>query len=473
MGHKKSTIEELKELNVKWIHLWITDIHGHIRNISFSVDTLSDDDLETGFGFDGSSIPGYKTIEDSDMIAKPDVSTLKVLPWTNFAHKSAIFITDIYEGFVNKRFEGDPRYVAQRTLEMVKKEGFSKVIMSPEVEFFVFDKVTSPELRLDPMTPEGIYIKLESRETSLESGYYIRLKDGYFQHPPLDKTHEFRMDFANTLLEMGIRASKTHHEVATAGQVEIIIGAADLVTTADNIQVYKYVARNIAHKHGLVATFMPKPLAHDNGSGMHVHQSLWKDNENAFYDPNDKYAELSQIARYYIGGILDHAEALTAIVAPTVNSYKRLTPGFEAPVYICWGRKNRSALIRVPLYKGGPIGRKLRRIEVRFPDPSSNPYLTLSVIVAAGLDGIKRKIDPGDPVDEDVYHLSPQNLKEYNIRQLPGTLIEAVEALESDEVLQRTLGSHIFDQFIEIKKKEWRDYLNYITPWEYLHYFNL
>ena len=218
---------------------------------------------------------------------------------------------------------------------------------------------------------------------------------------------------------------------------------------------------------------MPKPLAHDNGSGMHVHQSLWKDNENAFYDPNDKYAELSQIARYYIGGILDHAEALTAIVAPTVNSYKRLTPGFEAPVYICWGRKNRSALIRVPLYKGGPIGRKLRRIEVRFPDPSSNPYLTLSVIVAAGLDGIKRKIDPGDPVDEDVYHLSPQNLKEYNIRQLPGTLIEAVEALESDEVLQRTLGSHIFDQFIEIKKKEWRDYLNYITPWEYLHYFNL
>ncbi|MGQ4832383.1 MAG: type I glutamate--ammonia ligase [Candidatus Asgardarchaeia archaeon] len=472
--NKAEVLERLRKSGVKWVNIWITDIYGHIRSVSIPFSALESSNLEKGIGFDGSSIPGFKTIEDSDMVAKPDIKTVKIIPWTSGESKSAIFITDIYEGFSGKRFEGDPRFVAQRAVEEAKSVGFSKVIMSPEVEFFVFDKVLPSSMILDSLNPESMLITPESRETKVENGYYIALHDGYFQHPPLDKTHEFRMEFGSTLIEMGIQIHKTHHEVATAGQVEIIMGASDLVTTADNIQVYKFVARNIANKYGLVATFMPKPMSRDSGSGMHVHQSLWaSDEKNAFFDPDDSYAELSQTARYYIGGILEHAEALTAIVAPTVNSYKRLVPGFEAPVYVCWGRKNRSAMVRVPLYMSGSNAQKLKRIETRFPDPSANPYLALSVLLIAGLDGIKKKIDPGDPVDFDVYHLSSEKLRELNIRQLPGTLIEAVEALESDDVIKRALGSHIADKFIEIKKKEWRDYLNYITPWEYLKYFNL
>ncbi len=471
---KISVFEKLRKAKVKWVNIWITDINGHIRSVSIPFLALENSNLEKGIGFDGSSIPGFKTIEDSDMVAKPDINTVKIIPWSDEENKSAIFITDIYEGFSGKRFEGDPRFVAQKAVEAAKQAGFKKAIMSPEVEFFVFDKVVPSSKFFDSLNPESMLITPESRETKVENGYYIPLHDGYFQHPPLDKTHEFRMDFGNTLIEMGIPVHKTHHEVATAGQVEIIMAASDLVTTADNIQIYKFVARNIAYRHGLVATFMPKPISRDNGSGMHIHQSLWSsDDTNAFFDPDDSYAELSQTARYYIGGILEHAEALTAIVAPTVNSYKRLVPGFEAPVYVCWGRKNRSAMVRVPLYLSGSDAQKSKRIETRFPDPLANPYLALGALLTAGLDGIKKKIDPGDPVDSDVYHLPPSKLHELGIRQLPGTLIEAVEALESDNVIKNALGSHIADKFIEIKKKEWREYLNYITPWEYLKYFNL
>jgi len=462
-----NAIEYLRREQVKWVNFWITDINGRIRSFSYPLSNLDERDLEMGMGFDGSSIPSFKSIEESDMVAKPDLKTMKVIPWTMGEYKSAFFITDIYEGYSGERFKGDPRYVAQKAEKILNESGFTAAYMAPEIEFFVFKKIS-------PAVSMGQASAASTNElvSAVNFKHGIKFKDGYFQVPPLDETHEFRMDFANALMYLGIKIGKTHHEVATLGQVEIIMIADTLTNIADKVQVYKFTARNIAEQHGLVATFMPKPIVEDNGSGMHVHQSLWKGDVNVFYDPDDEYAELSQTGRYYIGGILEHAEALAAIVAPTVNSYKRLVPGFEAPVYICWGRKNRSALVRVPLYLKGEVEKRRKRIELRFPDPLCNPYLAFAAMALAGLDGIKKKIDPGDPVDEDVYEFSKKKMRELGIRELPGSLKEALDALESDEVVQRALGSEVLDQFLEVKRKEWIEYSMQVTPWEYTQYFN-
>ncbi len=448
----ENVVEYLQREQVKWINFWITDINGRIRSFSYPLANLDEKDFETGMGFDGSSIPSFKSVEESDMVAKPDIKTMKIIPWTKGDHKSAFFITDVYEGYSGERFKGDPRYVAQRAEKILDEAGFTAAYMAPEIEFFVF--------------------KMAEEVTVTNFRHGIKFKDGYFQIPPLDETHEFRMDFANALMKLGIKIGKTHHEVATLGQVEIIMIADKLTNMADKVQIYKFTARNIADQHGLVATFMPKPIVEDNGSGMHVHQSLWKGDVNVFYDPDDEYAELSQVGRYYIGGILEHAEALAAIVAPTVNSYKRLVPGFEAPVYVCWGRKNRSALVRVPLYLRGEAVKSRKRVEVRFPDPLCNPYLAFAAMALAGLDGIKKKIDPGDPVDEDVYEFSRKKMRELGIRELPGSLKDALDALESDEVVQNAIGKEVLDQFLEVKRKEWIEYSMQVTPWEYTQYFN-
>jgi len=460
-------IEYLRSEQVKWINFWITDINGRIRSFSYPLANLDERDLEMGLGFDGSSIPSFKSVEDSDMVARPDLKTMRIIPWTVGEHKSAFFITDVYEGYEGERFKGDPRYVAQRAEKILNEAGFTAAYMAPEIEFFVFKK-------MNPITGVGQVdaTSMVQRPPLTEFKHGIKFKDGYFQVPPHDETHEFRMDFANALMKLGIKIGKTHHEVATIGQVEIIMIADTLTNMADKVQIYKFTARNVAEQHGLVATFMPKPMVEDNGSGMHVHQSLWKGDVNVFYDPDDEYAELSQIGRYYIGGILEHAEALAAIVAPTVNSYKRLVPGFEAPVYVCWGRKNRSALVRIPLYLKGEVVRGRKRIEVRFPDPLCNPYLAFASMALAGLDGIKRKIDPGDPVDEDVYELSKKKMRELGVRELPGSLNEALDALESDEVVQNALGSEALDQFLEVKRKEWIEYSMQVTSWEYKQYFS-
>jgi glutamine synthetase len=263
-----------------------------------------------------------------------------------------------------------------------------------------------------------------------------------------------------------------HHEVATAGQIEIDFKYGDLVKTADRTLYYKFVAKNVAKKYGLVATFMPKPVYLDNASGMHVHASLWKNEKNAMYDQKDEYAELSQTGRYFIGGLLEHARAITAVSCPTVNSYKRLVPGFEAPIYIMWSRRNRSAMVRVPVYFKGPEFASAKRAELRSADPSCNTYLALSCILMAGLDGIKKKLDPGDPVDEDVYELSAERRRALGIKELPTTLKDALESMKSDEVVHKTLGSHIFDAFIEYKTNDWNQYCLYVTPWEIMKYLD-
>ncbi len=270
----------------------------------------------------------------------------------------------------------------------------------------------------------------------------------------------------------GFTIEKHHHEVATAGQIEIDFRFGELVNTADKTLYYKFVAKNVAKKRGLIATFMPKPVYLDNASGMHVHISLWHDKKNAMYDRNDEYAELSQTGRYFIGGLLEHAKALTAVCCPTVNSYKRLVPGFEAPINIMWSRRNRSALARIPLYYKGPEFASHKRAEYRGVDPSCNSYLAFSCLLMAGLDGVKKKIDPGDPVDEDVFKLTPERRRALGIRELPTTLRDALEEMKSDEVIHSALGSHIFDAFIEYKTNDWNQYCLYVTPWEIMKYLD-
>jgi len=301
----------------------------------------------------------------------------------------------------------------------------------------------------------------------------IRPKEGYFRAPPEDTTVEYRNELVYYLEKLGVTVEYHHHEVATAGQIELNFKPKQLVDVGDAFYLYKFAAKNIAAKHGLIATFMPKPLYLDNASGMHTHQSLWKGEpfkgEPLFADPDDEFM-LSQKARYYIGGLLEHAKALTALCCPTVNSYKRLVPGFEAPIYICWSPRNRSALVRVPVYIKKPSH---IRVEYRCVDPSCNPYLAFTAQLAAGLDGIKKKIEPGDPLMKDVYELSPQEKREYGVGELPTTLRDALDHLASDEVLQKVLGSHIFDAFMSLKVDEWNQYCLYITPWEYMKYFDI
>ena len=424
------------------------------------------------FGFDGSSVAGFTSIEHSDLVLIPDLKTLRILPRRLFEHGVAIVFADVYHECPGERFVGDPRFIAQKTDEEVKKFGFSKVICSPEVEFFIFKRVELTKYVLDIYANCLARAFADSPELlNGEKRVFIRPKHGYMLSPPNDQTYEYRMTLCEILNEVGIRVIKSHHEVATKGQIEICFNPGPILTTADNYQMLRFIAKNLAQKMGYITTFMPKPIPGDNGSGLHFHLSLWKDDQNAFYDENDKYAELSQTARYFIGGILEYAEALTALVAPTINSYKRLIPGYEAPVYICWGRKNRSALIRIPIYERGNPNTK--RIEIRFPDPLINPYLAFSAIIIAGLEGIRREIDPGDPVDFNVYCASKELLKAYNVRQLPRSLDEALEYLEKCELFRNFFGSEVIDKYIELKRKELLGYRMHISAWEYIMYLHM
>ncbi|MHA1505845.1 MAG: type I glutamate--ammonia ligase [Candidatus Asgardarchaeia archaeon] len=455
--------------DIKWVEFWATNILGKVRSVTLPV---KDGNLPEMVGFDGSSL-GFAPINSSDMALIPDVSTLKVLPWSSKEHLSAMVICDIYEAVGSSRFPGDPRYVSSVVEEEVKKAGFSKALIAPEMEFFVFDGIRKLGGSINVFGKKPMVVEISSEETKIDSGgYYIEAKDGYFQPTPFDKTHEYRIELCERMMEMGLNVTKTHHEVATSGQVEVVLGAGGIKSSADNVQIFKNVARNVAHEMGLVCTFMPKPIPFDNGSGMHLHVSLWKDDRNAFYDKDDEYAEISQTCRYFIGGILEHARALSAIVAPTINSYKRLKPYYEAPVYLCWGKENRSALIRIPYYTKGKEWEGKRRIEVRFPDPTCNPYLAFSVIVAAGLDGIKNKIDPGDPIDSSVYSMSESELKRMGIKSLPGSLEEALDEMESDELIKRILGDYLMEKYLDAKREEIKEFRDQITLWEYLKYLH-
>ena len=480
----KKAIDTLKKNKVRWVHSAFVDIRGLMQDMIVPARDYTEGNAFTaGIGFDGSSVRGFKSIEESDMILMPDPDTLAILPWAAEENqKSAIILGDAYESFGGKEpSETCPRgYVAKRAVEAAEEAGYTG-IFAAELEYFIFSSIDPTKLTWDlwvsPKGGEGDSwgaprVVPQSPEIT-PGNYTLRPKEAYYRPPPEDTTIEYRNEVSSVLEDnFGFTIEKHHHEVATAGQIEIDFRYGELVDTADKTLYYKFVAKNVAKKRGLIATFMPKPVYLDNASGMHVHTSLWHDKKNAMYDRNDEYAELSQTGRYFVGGLLEHAKALTAICCPTVNSYKRLVPGFEAPIYIMWSRRNRSALARIPLYYKGPEFSSHKRAEYRVVDPSCNSYLVFSCLLMAGLDGIKKKLDPGDPVDEDVYKLSPERRKALGIRELPTTLRDALEEMKSDEVIHSALGSHIFDAHIEYKTNDWNQYCLYVTPWEIMKYLD-
>jgi glutamine synthetase len=473
--------EELARSGVKWVNCFFTDVRGILQSFTIPVEEFTEGEaFASGIGFDGSSVRGFKGIEESDMLWHPDPATLRIIPWIEDSiQRSAFMIGDVYEPFGGGPAECDPRGAARRAVVGAEEMGY-RPFVAPEIEFFLFKKYDPTRLVFDFWASPsggrgdswaGPRPMPESPEL-YNGGPAVRPKEGYFRAPPEDSTHEFRLQLAHYLRKLGIEVEYHHHEVATAGQVELNFKPADTVSTADNAVIYKFAARNVAKLNGYHATFMPKPLYLDNASGMHVHQSLWADGKNAFFDGEDEYAELSDVGRYYIGGLLAHAPALTAICCSTVNSYKRLVPGFEAPINVCWSRRNRSALVRVPLYMKGEGHAKAKRIEYRAADPACNPYLALAAQLAAGLDGIKNRIEPGDPVDHDVYELSDVEKAAQGIGRLPTTLDRALEALEADSVVREALGERLVRSFISLKEAEWNQYCLQLTPWEVVKYLD-
>jgi glutamine synthetase len=422
----KQVMAFIKEHGIRMVDLRFMDLPGLWQHFTIPSDVFDEGAFAEGVGFDGSSIRGWRSIHESDMIVVPDPASAFVDPF--FTQPTLTLICDILDPVTKESYPRDPRNIALRAQNYLVSTGIADTaFFGCEAEFFIFD-----DIRFD-QTPNAAYYYVDSAEGRWNSGrdekpnlgYKPRYKEGYFPVPPADSMNDLRAEMVRIMQEVGLRVEAHHHEVATAGQSEIDIRFDTLVQTADNLMKFKYVVKNTALRHGKTATFMPKPLFGDNGSGMHTHQSLWKEGAPLF--PGNGYAGLSQMALYYIGGLLKHARALAAIIAPTTNSYKRLVPGFEAPVNLAYSRRNRSASIRIPLYTESP---KAKRLEFRPPDPSCNPYLALAAQLMAGLDGILNRIDPGQPLDKDLYGLPPEELKE--IPTMPGSLPEALEALEQD-----------------------------------------
>jgi len=426
------------EQQVRFIRLWFTDILGQLKSFSVNKSEL-DDAFEGGMGFDGSSITGFNAIEESDMIAMPDPSTFAVLPWRPEAAGVARMFCDIQTP-ERKPYEGDSRHVLRRALERAERMGFDAFNVGPELEFFYFRSAR----REDGGPPE-----------TLDEG-------GYFDLTTLDAGSDVRRDTVLALEQLGIHVEYTHHEVGPS-QHEIDMRYAPALKMADDCMTYRITVKEYAMKYGWHATFMPKPLFGENGSGMHTHQSLFRGDRNAFYDADDQYF-LSDVGKAFIAGQLRHAREISSIFAQWVNSYKRLVPGYEAPVYCAWSRRNRSALVRVPLYHPGK--EQATRMELRCPDPACNPYLTFAALLQAGLEGIEKGYELPEPMDKNLYHLSPDERRRLGIEQLPETLGEAIELTAESELVLRTLGEHMFNRFVEIKRKEWEDYRVQVTPWE-------
>ena len=470
----KKVIETLEKKEIKFVDLQFTDFPGRLHHTTIPLKRLDEEIFTEGAPqLDGSSVRGFVDINESDLMMKPDPTTLGLMSWTDDNVKAARLICDIYWGFEQGRLAWDPRAIAQNAEKELKNQGYDFAYFGPEVEFFVFNKVS-----WDVMNPhKGQGYSIESREAAwnqdTSEGYPIRFKEGYFPVPPHDTLMDFRGECAKSLEEnFGVEVDAHHHEVATAGQCEIDINRNTLVRMADAVQSYKLVIKNMAAQQGLVSTIMPKPIFGDNGSGMHVSQSIWKDNKNMFYDPDETESELSQMSRYYIGGLLEHAQALTVITAPSTNSYKRLVPGYEAPVYIGWSRRNRSSCVRIPFYQKGSANSK--RVEYRPPDPSANPYLCFAALLAAGLDGVKKKIDIGDPIDENVYTLSAKKRSSMGIKELPGSLKEAVEAFKSDNAfLKPIFPEEALERIVEIAEKDHMEVSMRPHPYEFYLYFDL
>ena len=465
-------LERLGKDGIKFVDLQFTDVPGRLRHVSLPTEMMQEEFFTEGVAkLDGSSVRGFVEIHESDMLLVPDASTYGVVPWIEDSVRTARLICDVRSGFGRGRFSRDPRHVAQTAEAKIREAGFTDSLWGPEVEFFVFDSAT-----WEANNPFASGFKISSRESANEArgtNFPIRFKDGYYPAQPVDTLSDYRGVCVNYLRDgFGVLSNAHHHEVATAGQCEIDVYRDELVTMADSTMTYKFVTKNVAAKMGLIASTMPKPIFGDNAVGMHVHSSLWKSGRNAFYDPDDGYAELSQAARYYIGGIMSHSRALTAVVDPTTNSYHRLVPGYEAPVYIAWSKMNRSANVRIPSYEKGSEGAK--RVEFRTPDPSCNPYLAFAAITAAGLDGIRKKIDPGSPVDEDIYKLTPEKRRELSVGELPGSLKEAVESLRSDDgFLEGIFPDDLVEMMVELEMEAYRAVAARPHPYEFYLYFDL
>lgn len=446
MSAVEQAMEYIKKNNVKFIRFQFVDIHGTPKNIAYPVKAGTSgeeelfDVLSKGLYFDGSSIEGFVSIEGSDMMLKPDLATLSVLPWRPAEKSVARVICDVYLSN-GKPFEGDPRGCLKKMLNKFDEQLNGQFFVGPEPEFFI--------LKQD------------------EKGAWVPGDDaGYFDLEPLDTGCDIRRKIVFALENLGFHVEASHHEVAD-GQHEVDFKFADAVRTADSVVTFKTTIKTLAAQDGLMATFMPKPFFGINGSGMHCHQSIWLNNEPSFYDENAKY-QLSDICMDYIGGILEHTKSLVAITNPTVNSYKRMVPGYEAPSNIAWANSNRSAIIRVPAPRG-----KGTRIEFRAPDPMCNPYLAFTVMLAAGLDGVKRKGGAPEPVEKNIFKMSEAQKKAEGIESVPASLKAALEELENNTVLKEALGKHIYENFIEIKTAEWDSYRTAVTDWETKKYLRL
>jgi glutamine synthetase len=470
MSDPKSVLEYVKKHAIQMLDLRFTDLPGLWHHISYPISQLTEASFEDGFGMDGSSIRGWAAIHESDMLLVPDASTYVLDPFAEVA--TLVMIADVLDPVTKQRYDRDPRYIAKKAEMYLASTGLADTAyFGAEAEFFIFDNI-----RFDQKENCGYYF-IDAEEGRWNSGreennlgYRPRYKEGDFPVPPTDHYQDLRTEMTLAMQQCGLEVECHHHEVATGGQTEIDLRFNSLIKSADAMMLYKYIVRNVANQYGKTVTFMPKPLFQDNGSGMHTHQSLWKDSQPLF--AGDGYAGLSQTALWYIGGLIKHGPALSAIIAPTTNSYKRLVPGFEAPVNLAYSRRNRSAACRIPMYSASP---KAKRVEFRPPDPSCNPYMAFAAMLMAGIDGIQNKIDPGQPLDKDIYDLGPEELAQ--VPSMPGSLEDALSALEADH--QFLLHGDVFTEdllqtYIIYKREKEVDAIRLRPhPYEFALYYDI
>jgi len=468
----REVLDLAKKNKVEIVDLKFTDLPGLWQHFSIATTEFNEELFESGIGFDGSSIRGFQSIDESDMLLFPDPASAFLDPFTQLPTLS--LICNVKDPITGQSYSRDPRFVAQKAEKYLKSIGIADIsYWGPELEFYILDNV-----RFDQSYNYGYYY-IDSEEGFWNSGngdkpnlgYKPRYKEGYFPVPPMDHLQDIRSEMLRTMEKVGVRMEIHHHEVGTAGQSEMDMRFTTLTRMADQVLMYKYVTKNVARKHGKTVTMMPKPLFMDNGSGMHVHQSLWKNGKNVFYDKKG-YALISDLARHYIGGILKHADALCALVAPTTNSYRRLVPGYEAPINLVYSQRNRSACVRIPMYSKSE---KAKRLEFRTPDPSCNPYYAFAAMLMAGLDGIEKKIEPPPPLDKDLYDLEPEEAAE--IKSVAGSLEQVLDALEQDHDFLLKGGvftKDVVDTWIEFKRKKELDPVRLRPhPYEFVLYFDI
>lgn len=462
-----------RDAGAQFVDLRFSDLPGLMQHFSVPFEELSEEAFEEGIGFDGSSIRGFQEIQESDMILVPDPSTALVDPFLKYP--TLVLNCFVKDPVTAEFYTRDPRYVARKAEDYLKGSGIADTAyFGPEPEFYIFDSI-----RFDQNQHSGFYYidavegvwNSGRDEDGGNKGYKPRYKEGYFPVPPMDHYQDVRSEMVLTLRQLGVPVEVHHHEVGTAGQAEIDMGFAPLLQMADRLMLYKYVVKNVAWRHGKTVTFMPKPIFQDNGSGMHVHQSLWQNSEPKFWDELG-YAQISDLARWYIGGILEHTPALLALCAPTTNSFKRLVPGYEAPVNLVYSQRNRSAAVRIPVYSKSP---RSKRIEFRCPDPACNPYLAFSAMLLAGLDGVKNKIEPPDPMDKDLYELPPEEMA--GVPQVPDSLDGVLDAFEADHDFLLEGGvftPDVVEHWVEYKRQHEVDEMRLRPhPWEFYLYYDI